>query len=83
METSGRVLAQLYRICHRNWVPISTFHAPEAILEGFKAAMKAFLENGKKGQVVDFLGGCFFFVSPQTGKDRPFNHQSSGAKMLQ
>eukprot|EP00434_Breviolum_minutum_P041194 symbB.v1.2.036641.t1/scaffold5217.1/size29716/2 len=45
LETSGRVLAQLYRICHRNWVPISTFHAPEAILEGFKAAMKELTET--------------------------------------
>ena len=34
------MLAQLYRICDRKWVPVQNWHAPEPILDDFKAAMK-------------------------------------------
>lgn len=30
-----------YRICDRTWVPVHDWHAPEQVLEGFKAAMQA------------------------------------------
>eukprot|EP00435_Cladocopium_sp_Y103_P056115 s608_g18.t2 len=45
LETAGRVLAQLYRICDRKWVPVQNWHAPEPILDGFKAAMKELTEH--------------------------------------
>lgn len=47
LETAGRVLAQLYRICDRKWVPVQNWHAPEPILDGFKAAMKDPNADGK------------------------------------
>eukprot|EP00438_Fugacium_kawagutii_P026790 Skav209676 [mRNA] locus=scaffold1603:45920:48271:- [translate_table: standard] len=46
LETAGRVLAQLYRICDRKWVPVQNFHAPEPVLDGFKAAMKERCSSG-------------------------------------
>ena len=50
LETAGRVLAQLYRICDRKWVPVQNWHAPEPVLDGFKAAMKEIFrkQNEKK-----------------------------------